>query len=72
MEGDGYTQIRFAVNDNYDTVIFAEFDASIVESRILEDDYITIMGVSAGLMTYESTMGGNITIPSVIIDKIEQ
>ena len=72
IEGDYTTQIRFAVNDDYDTVLFAEYDKSIVSSRILEDDFITIMGTSAGLITYESTMGGNISIPAVSIDKIDQ
>ncbi|MFD1385984.1 toxin regulator [Oceanobacillus oncorhynchi subsp. oncorhynchi] len=72
MEGEDSTQIRFAVNDDYDLMLYAEFDSSIVESRILEDDQITIMGLSGGLLTYESTMGGNITIPSLLIEKIEQ
>jgi regulator of protease activity HflC (stomatin/prohibitin superfamily) len=71
IEGDGMTQIRFAVNDNYDTILFAEFDASIVTSRVLEDDVITIMGLSTGLISYESTMGGQISIPGVAIEKIE-
>src|SRR5690625_4922544 len=70
--GDNNVQLRIAVNDDYDNVIYAEYDAAIVDSRILEDDQITIMGLSAGLLTYESTMGGDITIPAVIIDKIEQ
>lgn len=72
MEGDGTTQIRLAVNDNYDTILFGEFDSSILDSRVLEDDVITIMGLSAGLITYESTMGGEISIPGVSIEKIEQ
>lgn len=72
MEGDITTQIRFAVNDDYDTILYGEYDSSIVESRILEDDYITIMGLSTGLLTYQSTMGGNITIPSIYIEKVEQ
>ncbi|MCZ2258586.1 toxin regulator [Sporosarcina sp. G11-34] len=72
IEGDGETQIRFAVNDNYDTILFAAFESDIVESRVLEDDVITIMGISNGLLSYESTNGGNITIPSVLIDKIDQ
>lgn len=72
IEGDGLTQIRFAVNDNYDTILFAEFDALIVSSRILEDDVITIIGLSTGLISYESTMGGKISIPGVDIKKIEQ
>jgi hypothetical protein len=72
MEGDGTTQIRLAVGDDYDTILFGEFDSSIVPSRVLEDDTITIMGISTGLLTYQSTMGGDISIPGVSIDKIEQ
>ncbi|QHJ72492.1 toxin regulator [Planococcus halotolerans] len=71
MEGDGLTQIRLAVNDDYDTILFAEFDAAVLDYRILEDDTITIRGLSSGLITYESTMGGSISIPGVIIDQIE-
>ncbi|PLT32758.1 toxin regulator [Bacillus sp. V5-8f] len=72
LEGDGETQIRLAVNDNYDKILFASFDASIVGLRVLEDDTITIMGISAGLISYDSTMGGQISIPGVSIEKIEQ
>ena len=72
MEGDDSTQIRLAVNDNYDTVLYAEYDSSSVTSRVLEDDYITVSGVSAGLLSYESTMGGKITIPSILVEKIDQ
>jgi len=72
IEDGSTTQLRLAVNDDYDTVLFAELDSSLVDSRILEDDQITIMGLSSGLITYESTMGGNISIPSVSIEKVEQ
>lgn len=72
IEGDGTVQIRLAVNDDYDTVLLGEYDSSIVTSRVLEDDEITIYGTSAGLISYESTMGGTITIPAVLIDKIDQ
>lgn len=72
MEGDGEVQIRLAVGGNYDNIIYGVYDSSLVSSRVLEDDYITVMGLSAGLLTYESTMGGNITIPSMLIQKIDQ
>ena len=71
MEGDGETQIRVAVNSDYDTVIFAAFSKDIVSSRVLEDDIVTLYGMSTGLLTYKSTMGGNISIPGMIVDKIE-
>jgi hypothetical protein len=72
IEGDGVTQLRFAVNENDDTILFAGIDNSIDDSRILEDDIITIMGLSSGLITYESTMGGQISIPGMTIEKIDQ
>lgn len=71
MEGDGTTQLRIAVNDDYDTILFAQFDSTIVKERVLEDDMITVMGLSSGLLTYESTMGGNISIPGMLVEKIE-
>lgn len=72
MEGDGEVQIRFAVDKDYDKIILCSYNSSIVTSRILEDDVITIYGTSAGLFTYQSTLGGDITVPLVFIDKIDQ
>lgn len=72
MEDDDTTQIRLAVNDNYDTVMLCEYNSSIVTRRVLEDDHITISGTSMGLISYKSTMGGTITIPSVLVKKIDQ
>ena len=71
MEGDGEVQIRLAVNGDYDNILYGVYDSSIVSSRVLEDDYITVMGLSSDLLTYESTMGGEITIPSMVVEKIE-
>lgn len=65
-------QIRFAINDDYDQMLLCGYDKSIVSSRVLEDDTITIYGQSVGLISYESTLGGTITIPAVYIDKIDQ
>ncbi|MER2174349.1 MAG: hypothetical protein ABS911_06700 [Carnobacterium sp.] len=73
MKADGYTQIRFAVDDNYDTIILAKISSELTDNnRILEDDYITLSGYSMGLLTYESTLGGEITIPSITVNKIER
>lgn len=72
IEGDDLVQIRFAVDENYDEIIFCEYEKSIVNSRVLENDLITIYGTSYGLYSYESTMGGQITVPGVVIDKIDQ
>lgn len=72
VEGDEEIQIRLAVNQDYDTILYCGYDPSIVSSRVLEDDVITIYGTSLGLYSYTSTMGGKITIPSIYIDRIDQ
>lgn len=41
----------------YDTVLLGEYPSSIVSSRVLEDDHITIYGTSVGTISYKSTMG---------------
>lgn len=72
MEGDDTTnQLRVAINDNYDTVMLVEYEKDILDSRILEDDYINMYGYSMGVITYESTLGGNITIPAMSANMIE-
>lgn len=72
IEGDSSVQIRLAVNDDYDTVLLGEYATSTVASRVLEDDHIMIYGTSIGTISYQSTMGGKITIPGVYIEKIDQ
>ena len=69
IEGTSETQIRLAVNEDYDTVLLCSLDKSLTSStRILEDDKILIMGTSLGLISYQSTLGGTITIPGVIVE----
>ncbi|MBQ9278075.1 MAG: hypothetical protein IJ224_05520 [Lachnospiraceae bacterium] len=66
-EDDGYTQLRVAVNSDYDNIIMVIYDSKIVDKRILEEDKITVYGLYTGLITYESVMGASITIPSMMI-----
>ena len=61
------TQLRIATSDDYDKVMLVGYDSSILKSRVLEDDEIRFYGTSIGLVTYQSTMGGNITIPAAIV-----
>ena len=72
MEDGDSVGIRLAVDGDYDNVILGTFDSSIISERILEDDYITVYGLSAGIYTYESTMGASISVPSMTIDKISR
>lgn len=72
VEGDTEINIRLAVNNNFDDILFCGYSPDIVSSRVLENDTITIYGESLGLYSYESTIGAQITIPAVWIDKIDQ
>lgn len=72
VEGTSEINIRLAVDSNYNKVLYCGYNPSIVESRVLEDDIITIYGTSLGLYSYKSTMGGTITIPSVYVERIDQ
>lgn len=71
LEGEGHNNLRVAVNDDYDKMILVEYDPSIVDSRILENDNVTLYGTSAGVTSYTSTMGAKITIPTMLADKID-
>ena len=70
---DSATEInlRVAVNSNYDRVIFVYYSPELLSKRVLEDDIITLYGTSQGLYSYESTMGGKITIPLVEVEKLD-
>lgn len=72
IEGDTEVQMRLAVNDDYDKVLYCAISKDNLKgTRILENDKITIYGLSTGLITYDSTMGGKISIPGVLIQKYE-
>lgn len=71
-DGDSY-QIRLAVDSNYDTVVLATFDKSaMTNGKILDDDIITIYGMSLGDYSYKAVMGNEITVPLISVDKIDQ
>jgi flagellar biosynthesis GTPase FlhF len=71
MEGQGETQLRVAVSGNYDKVLYVAYKSDIINSRVLENDNVTIKGKSAGIYTYKSTMGGEISIPAMLVEKID-
>lgn len=63
--------IRLAVGGNYDNVLYLTVPIGTTEERILEDDYITIYGVSKGIETYTTIFGASVSIPKVSVDKID-
>lgn len=72
LEDSGTVNIRFAVDNDYDKVAYGVYDSSLVSSRVLEGDKITVYGTSGGLYSYETVLGNNTTVPLVYIDEIDQ
>lgn len=72
VEGDDETDLRVAVDGNYDNIVMVGYDPDIMNgSRILENDKITFYAESLGTTTYKSTMGGKITVPLALAKKID-
>ncbi len=71
LEGSSSSQYRLAVDDDYNNIVLIDIPEKLLDSRVLEDDILTIYGESEGTVDYESTMGGNITVPFVSVDKFE-
>lgn len=73
MEGDLFVGVRLAVDSNYKNVLYVEIPEKLLENnRILEDDVITVYGISMGLYSYKATLGQEITIPSILVDKFDR
>jgi len=76
IENDGTNILRLSVhktNGQYDNdqILYCTYKSSLLKYRLLEKDIITITGTSKGIITYQSTTGRTIQIPSVKVEKIE-
>lgn len=72
VEDKDETDIRLAVDGNYDNIIMVGFDPDILNgSRVLEDDLVTISGKSVGTISYKSTNDGKITVPAIMAKIID-
>lgn len=71
IEGTTSTQYRISMQqDEYgywdsDKVVFVDYPKKTTDNRLLEDDIVEVWGTAQGTITYQSTLGGNITIPSI-------
>lgn len=73
MEEDSIVVMRLAVNGNYDNILYVMTTSKTLNGeRILEDDYITVYGTSAGIYTYTTVLGASVSIPSMLVTKIDR
>ena len=66
LEDDIYTSYRIAINDDYDRIVYVQTFTTTLEGRFLEDDYVTVYGMFTDLLTYETVLGANQTIPAFL------
>ncbi len=66
LEKSNGAQYRIAVDGDYDQMFYVDYTGDFAAGRILEEDTVTLWGIYDGLMSYNSTLGGKITIPSLI------
>jgi len=71
MESGNYVVFRISSKGNYDNVVYCTYTAPDNYKRVLEDDKVKVYGTCTGIYTYETIMGGSVTIPSCRIDRIE-
>lgn len=68
---DDICYARIAMNNNYDMVVFVTYSSDLLSYRLLEDDKVTVYGVSYGVYSYKAVSGATITIPWLNADMIE-
>lgn len=68
MEDGKYTDLRLAINGDYDSIIFVKYFGL---TDFVEDDTVKIYGTVFGSYNYTSTANHNISLPAVIADNIE-
>lgn len=74
MESDGINVYRINVTEgrySWDDTIYVYYIPSEDEKRILEDDIVTVYGTMTDLVTYETVIGGSVTIPGMYAKYIE-
>lgn len=65
---DGGATLRVATNGKYDDIYMVQISKNEWKShRLLKDDVITFYGYVYGLYSYKSVMGGQITVPALIV-----
>ncbi len=72
LETENQVDIRLAVNDDYNQIVYVTYNPDIVDYRMLENDHVTVYGEFKGLYTYTSAMNVPITVPDIKARIIDQ
>lgn len=70
LESGNYVEMRVATKDGYDNIVYVTYTRSDGESRILEDDKVSVYGKFKGLKSYEAIFGNTVTLPWFEADSV--
>ncbi|HFU9448885.1 TPA: hypothetical protein ACGOA2_000078 [Streptococcus agalactiae] len=65
QKSDDSVNLRVAINDDYDQVVLVSIETSDYKDIIAENDNVTVYGLNAGLTSYKTTLGSELTVPSM-------
>lgn len=65
LKDGSYYNFRLAIDEDYDKVVLVELSSYEYSDVIAEDDNVTFYGTAEGLTSYESTLGKEVTLPSM-------
>lgn len=70
VRGQTTNTLRIAVDNNSNNIVYCRHTPKSGDVNMMEDDRVTIRGSYNGLYTYESTYGGDITIPYCTVESV--
>lgn len=65
QKSGGDMTLRVKINDDYDQIVLVSILSKNYKDIIAENDNVTFYGINAGLTSYETVMGNEVTIPSL-------
>lgn len=71
IEGVGFTGYRFAIDGDYDQLIYVETYPEYPTDNLTEGDYATLYGVTYEMFSYETILGETVTLPAVLAARFE-
>lgn len=70
MDGKNEVTLRVSSSGRYNNVVYVTLKKDANYTNILEDDHVTIYGTCNGNYSYTTIMGGSVTIPHVLAEKL--
>lgn len=68
----GENMYRVAVDSDSNCMFYVEYTLPSGASRILKNDVVTLTGMYYGIYTYQTTIGGSVSVPALLATEIKK